>query len=200
MDTIDNKKCAIASSFLIPIVWFGGYVMTTHEHLILNSLILILIGCCNKNQGILVAIGLLVGIFSDLGLNGISYLYRNTTTRSTALQKYFTKIGTIPAALYGGTLAALMIFNTYAILEIMGYTQESKNENVEKVFVGLFLAFVVGAIWGILGEPSKAFKPLLPFYKSTLGLLENRFWDGIAIVLAMAVVYLLKIEFDEIPV
>ena len=202
---MEDKKCAIASLSLIPVVWVGGYVMNTHQHLILNLLVLILIGGCDKNQGILVAIGLLVGLVSDLGLNGLSYVYRKTAVRSKALQKYFTNVGTFQAALYGGTLTALMIFNTYAILEIMDYEKtdyehESPDENAKKVFIGLFLAFVVGAIWGILGEPSKAFKPLLSFYKSTSGLLESRLWDGIAIVLAMAIVYLLKFGFDEIPV
>ena len=190
--------CSAVILLGVAVVWFGSYVTSSYEDIILlNTLVLLFIGGCNKEQATLVITSLIVGSVFDLLLNGYSRIVPKHYKRSKGLRNYFNKVGTIKASYYGGTLASLMIMNTYALTEI--FTDKENKNITENVITGLTLAFIVGAIWGVLGKNSVAMKPLLPFYRNTSGMLENRFWDGISITLALGVVYLLRIAFDQIP-
>jgi hypothetical protein len=53
------------------------------------------------------------------------------------------------------------------------------------------IGYVVGFVVGNFSENTRALRALKPFYSSTSGILENRFWDGISVVIGLLPVVLL---------
>jgi hypothetical protein len=199
-----NKIPEIGTLLLIPVIWFGAYVIPINEMIVLNFLILSLMAMSSKNQGILVLTSLIIGFFSDLAINGFSKIAINginNNKRSKALQKYFSKNGTIFSAIFAATLTALMVLNTHAVLEIFGYTDPDSDlsKETQEMLIGVSVAFIVGAVWGAVVQDSNSMKTFRPFYNTTWGPWENRFWDGIAVAFAMGIIYLLHIAFKEFP-
>lgn len=97
--------------------------------------------------------------------------------------QYFEEQGTWLAAAFAGMLTAWMVLGTYAI---------SGNK------LNAVVAFVVGAVWGVASQYALALRPLLPFYENTeFGYIENRIWDGMSVVFAIAWVQAAGIKVNE---
>lgn len=126
-------------------------------------------------------IAFLAGAVSDLLLN--FYSSYSNGIRSKMLQKYFRIVGTSTASIFAGLLTVWLVLPSFVL-----YRSFDINESLWLFPIG----FAVGFIIGSFSESSLALRPLLPFYKSTSGWIENRSWDGISVCVAMLpiVVYL----------
>ena len=195
-----DQTTDIGTLMLIPVIWFSAFVLPINEMIVLNFLVLALMAMASKNQAILVLISFIIGFISDLGINGMARITPNAK-RSKALKKYFTKNGTLFSAIFAGTLTVLMVVNTQVVLDLFGYTDPNSELSTEtqEILIGVAMAFIIGAIWGAVVQDSNAMSTFRPFYNSTWGVWENRFWDGIAVAFAMAIIYLLHLGFKELP-
>lgn len=129
------------------------------------------------NIAVIAAIAFAMGFISDVALN----LYSGTSTgiRSQRLNFYFGLVGPLKAAVFAGFLTVWLVLPSYAIwLFIDGQNRISP-------WWILLIGMVFGFLIGFLSQPTRALRPLLPFYRSTSGWLENRLWDGISVVFAL---------------
>lgn len=129
------------------------------------------------NIAVIAAIAFAMGFISDVALN----LYSGTSMgiRSQRLNFYFGLVGPLKAAVFAGFLTVWLVLPSYAIwLFIDGQSRISP-------WWILLIGMVFGFLIGFLSQPTRALRPLLPFYKSTSGWLENRLWDGISVVFAL---------------
>ena len=172
---------------IFPILQFIITYFVSLQKLIIISMAFIFITILiNKDDYLVVSIMLIagfVGYFSDLMLNIYSrYL------GSHALKGYFVKVGPVVASSFAFVATSWMVINTWLIstqLEL-DYTK------VHEGFYIMLIGIGIGVLYGAIGERSKAMRKFLPFYKNTSGWLESRFWDGIALVPPIGVLFLLN--------
>lgn len=119
-----------------------------------------------------------MGLASDLALNATSR--RSNAPRSAALQFYFQKVGTWSAAAFAAMLTVWLVLPSFSIWMFL----YQKNTDLHWGWL-LAIGFCFGFFIGFFSQPTRALKPLLLFYKSTWGWLENRVWDGVSVVFAL---------------
>lgn len=120
----------------------------------------------------------IVGAISDLSLNLYFTGERATDTRGQKLRIYFDELGSLDASIFAACITAWLLL---AALDFLEFT---------KLRPRWFpvVGFVTGAFFGVIAEKSRALQPLLPYYESTSGQLENRAWDGLSTAVASTII------------
>lgn len=186
-----NKKSFHGLSLLFMILSLISLFFIKINGVIVIMLFFLVIICLFFPKITPIAISFLcTGMFCDLMLNlyskRISSEDNVNSIRKIRLHEYFNEVGTIPASLLGGFLTLWLCLPSYAIwINLIDNNNDYKKRKREKIWVLIIIGFVVGFVIGTFSEQSLALRPLLPFYKSTKGYLENRFWDGISVVIGM---------------
>ncbi len=121
---------------------------------------------------IMIAIGFISGFLGDASLQIYTSIIEGKE-RNEALRDYFNSVGRFNALLMGGTLTVGMLVHTISFATLVG---------IKNTPLVIFIGAIVGALWGVLAEPSKGGEPMNKFYlESTSGYLENRLWDATTI-------------------
>lgn len=147
-----------------------------------STLIMLLLLCfyvsIRRDHIMLVLIALTLGAIFDLTLNLYFRGDRAQESRSAALEAYFKLLGPVEASAFAGCITAWLVLASFDVWRFV---------EVRSVWFPFF-GFLTGAFFGVLSEKSVALAPLLPFYESTSGQLENRAWDGASILLVNAII------------
>jgi len=163
-------------------------------------IILALIGLYLSNNRISLdytLIAFIMGFFADLFLNFSSRNGVFKGIRGLQLKNYFNKVGTLTAAIFAGMLTVWLVIPTISIWSVLN----RELDGIDELYI-FPIGFLFGFLIGTFSQPTKALKPLLPFYSSTYGYIENRLWDGLSVVIALVPCYflvnpwMLKIKFD----
>lgn len=185
---MDSKLRNVLPSYIATLFLFIiTYFVTVWYLLFFVIVSVICVVVLNKDLQIPLLVAFLIGSISDISLN----LYSKTSKgkRSKALQVYFKYMGLIPAAIFGGVLSAMMVANTYAIINVA---------DIDKLYLILLIGLAVGVLWGVVGHYSFGMKRFKVFYDNTSGYLESRFWDGITVPLILIIMYGISLQFDEV--
>lgn len=135
------------------------------------------------------AVSFVVGALSDIALNLYFRGSRALRPRGAKLRQYFDAMGMLPAAVFAGAISATLTLATVAAASAFHLRPPARNSlggiELRETAIILVLGFAAGAGFGVFAQPTRAIAPLLPFYQSTSGLLENRAWDGASQVWVM---------------
>lgn len=134
--------------------------------------------------------GFAAGFASDLALNLYFRGNRARSVRGARLREYFDAVGALPAAVFAGAITVALTLGTLGVAAALGVHIPANAADLPAAAALCAIGFVVGAAVGVFSQPSRALRPLLPFYQSTSGNLENRTWDGASQAWAMIFVVL----------
>lgn len=162
------------------------WLLNSTESTLFMLVLLCLYIAIRRDLSMLVLIALVLGGIFDLALNLYFRGDRAKEGRGSSLRAYFDLLGPVDAAGFAACITAWLVLASYDIWRFV---------NVRRIWLPFF-GFLSGAFFGILAENSVALAPLLPFYKSTSGQLENRAWDGASILLVNAIIVFFDIVKD----
>lgn len=193
MDLKTNGELHLVGSILLPLLivgfmFFTRITATTVFMIVLAVVALAVHGAKAGKVAVVAVIAFFMGFFADLGLNLMSST--SGGVRSRMLQRYFRSVGAVKAAVFAGMLTVWLVLPSYAIwLYLDGVTDGGQSK-----FLLLPIGFFFGFFIGFGSQPTKALKPLLPFYQVTSGWLENRVWDGVSVVFALLPIMFLDLS------
>ena len=156
--------------------------------MLLLVVLLLLFGASESSQNLII-VAIIGGIIGDLLLQTMSFLstkyFKHNNKRSKGLRTYFESVGRLNAVIMATVLCIGMILQTNSIYELLEFKEDYQ-------FLGI--GILVGVLWGVVAQYSKAGKPMLAFYTKTSGYLENRLWDATTVPFIWIIAKSLKLN------
>ena len=129
------------------------------------------------NIKLFIIVNFLVGFFSDIFLNIISY----RTSYLQSLKKYFNNLSVIRAGIYAGLTIISGLIPTILIYKI--FTNKYVPTTYNDLLYFVIITFIVGYIYDIFLERINAFPDLDEYYK----IYGSGLWGALAFVFSVIV-------------